>query len=255
MEGTRFVGPLAAIWFVIFAIPYFRNIKDDPALLDKINVGKGLRDLVQLLKGLRSRRSMSAYLVSSMFYRDAMNGLYSFGGVYAALVLDWTITQLGVFGIVAALGAALFSWLGGKADSLLGPKPVITFCIYVMIIVCITIVGMTPNSLFGIQLVKGSTLPDTIFMICGVLIGGFGGAMQAASRTMMVRHTTIERATEAFGLYGLMGRATAFLAPTLIGIVTAITQSPRIGVSPLIGLFIIGLIILMWVDADGETTS
>ena len=52
-----------------------------------------------------------------------------------------------------------------------------------------------------------------------------------------------------------MGRATAFLAPTLIGIVTAITQSPRIGVSPLVGLFIIGLIILMWVDADGETNS
>ena len=41
MEGTRFVGPLAAIWFVIFAIPYFRNIKDDPALLNKINFGKG----------------------------------------------------------------------------------------------------------------------------------------------------------------------------------------------------------------------
>ena len=79
--------------------------------------------------------------------------------------------------------------------------------------------------------------------------------MQAASRTRMVRHTTIERATEAFGLYGLMGRATAFLAPTLIGIVTAITQSPRIGVSPLIGLFIICLIILMLVDADGETSS
>ena len=114
---------------------------------------------------------------------------------------------------------------------------------------------MTPNSLFGVQLADGSTLPDTIFMICGILIGGFGGAMQAASRTMMVRHTTIERATEAFGLYGLMGRATAFLAPTLIGIVTAITQSPRIGVSPLIGLFIIGLIILIWVDADGETSS
>ena len=79
--------------------------------------------------------------------------------------------------------------------------------------------------------------------------------MQADSRTMMVGHTTIERSTEAFGLYGLMGRATAFLAPTLIGIVTAITQSPRLGVSPLIGLFIIGLLVLVWVDADGEKSS
>ena len=45
------------------------------------------------------------------------------------------------------------------------------------------------------------------------------------------------------------------LAPTLIGIVTAITQSPRLGVSPLIGLFIIGLLVLVWVDADGEKGS
>ena len=141
---------------------------------------------MQLLKGLRARRSMSAYLVSSMFYRDAMNGLYSFGGVYAALVLDWTITQLGVFGIIAALGAALFSWLGGKADSLLGPKPVITFCIYVMILVCITIVGMTPNSLFGIQLADGSTLPNTIFMVCGVLIGGLVFGLYAMFSLMIL---------------------------------------------------------------------
>ena len=51
MEGTRFVGPLAAIWFVIFAIPYFRNIKDDPALLNKINVGKGLKGSYAIIKG------------------------------------------------------------------------------------------------------------------------------------------------------------------------------------------------------------
>ena len=50
MEGTRFVGPLAAIWFFIFAIPYFKNIKDDPALLNKINVGKGLKTFFNYLR-------------------------------------------------------------------------------------------------------------------------------------------------------------------------------------------------------------
>jgi MFS transporter, UMF1 family len=33
----------------------------------------------------------------------------------------------------------------------------------------------------------GSTLPDIVFYLCGGLIGAAGGALQAASRTMMVR--------------------------------------------------------------------
>ena len=68
----------------------------------------------------------------------------------------------------------------------------------------------------------------------------------------MVRHTDDATATEAFGLYGLSGRATAFLAPTLIGIVTAITENPRLGVAPLIALFLLGLVLLRWVQADGD---
>jgi UMF1 family MFS transporter len=82
-----------------------------------------------------------------------------------------------------------------------------------------------------------------------------GGILQSASRSMMVRHTNPERATEGFGLYGLSGRATAFLAPTLIGIVTAISGDARIGISPLVVLFIIGLILLIWVHPKGETDS
>ena len=44
--------------------------------------------------------SLSAYLASSLFYRDALNALYGFGGVYASGVLGWSIIQIGIFGIV-----------------------------------------------------------------------------------------------------------------------------------------------------------
>jgi UMF1 family MFS transporter len=114
---------------------------------------------------------------------------------------------------------------------------------------------MSREMFFGVPLAAGSALPDLVFMSCGVVIGGIGGVLQSASRTMMVRHTSPERATEGFGLYGLMGRATAFLAPALIGVVTWLTESPRLGVSPLIFLFIIGLILLRWVNKDGDQES
>jgi UMF1 family MFS transporter len=70
----------------------------------------------------------------------------------------------------------------------------------------------------------------------------------------MVRHCDEDNCTELFGLYGLSGRATAFLAPMLIGVATAISQNAQIGVSPVILLFLLGLILLRWVNSEGETT-
>jgi len=250
-EGTRFVGPFSAIWFLVFMSVFFRWVKEVPKpSKTAATIGKALSELGRTLKNLPKNRSLAAYLGSSLFYRDALNGLYGFGGVYATLVLEWSIVSIGIFGIVGALMAAVFSWIGGKADRKYGPKPVIKFCVYALIIVCAIIVGMSRESIFGVPLAAGSQLPDTIFFIIGGIIGAAGGALQASSRSMMVRHTDPDRATEAFGLYALSGKATAFLAPMLIGIVTFLTGSARLGVSPLIGLFVIGLVLLVWVKPD-----
>ncbi len=85
-----------------------------------------------------------------------------------------------------------------------------------------------------------------------MLIGAGGGVLQSASRSMMVLQADPARMTEAFGLYALSGKATSFLAPLMIGIVTALSGSQRIGVTPLIFLFAIGLGLLLWVKPDGD---
>ena len=251
-EGTRFVGPFVAIWFAIFMIPYFAWVSEDSSLKRKLNVAEGFSNLLNSLRSLPARKSLFSYLGASMFYRDALNGLYSFGGTYAVLVLNWNIVKLGQFGIIAAISAALFSWLGGFLDRKWGPKPVIVFMASILTIVCFVIVNTSLTHVFGIAVPEGSNLPDMVFYTCGVFIGGMGGILQSASRSMMVRHTQPERATEGFGLYALSGRATAFLAPALIGLVTAISGDARIGISPLVGLFVVGLVLLIWVNPKGE---
>ena len=251
-EGTRFVGPFVAIWFAIFMIPYFAWVREDKSLRQKLNISEGLANLIGSIKSLPSRKSLFSYLVASMFYRDALNGLYTFGGTYAVLVLNWNIVKLGQFGIIAAVSAALFSWLGGFLDRRVGPKPVIVVMVCILTVVCFVIVNTSLTHVFGVAVPEGSNLPDMVFYTCGVFIGGMGGILQSASRSMMVRHTRPEKATEGFGLYALSGRATAFLAPALIGIVTAISGDARIGISPLVGLFIVGLVLLLWVHPKGE---
>lgn len=251
-EGTRAVGPFTAIWYAFFMIPFFAWVTEPRTERRPLHLGRAFASLRDLLASLRYRGSLSAYLASSLFYRDALNALYGFGGVYASGVLGWEITQIGVFGVVGAVTAMVASWLGGKADRRFGPKPVITFCIIVLILVCIIIVSMTRDQILGIPLDPASNVSDDIFFACGALIGAAGGALQSASRTLMVRHTTPDRATEAFGLFALSGKVASFISPALIALATALSGSQRIGISPLIVMFLIGLVLLSFVRAKGE---
>ncbi len=254
-EGTRSVGPFTAIWYAVFMIPFFLWVRENPARHPNLpSAGQSLRDLGKTLRSLPRRPSKTSFLVSSMFYRDALNGIYTFGGIYAFGVLDWSLTDIGIFGIIGAVSGALFAWIGGRADRQFGPKPVIVVCIFVLLTAVIAIVTITPTSIFLFPVGAGSAVPDIAFYFFGCVIGAAGGALQAASRTMMVHQSNSERVTEAFGLYALAGKATAFLAPASIAIVSDLTGSQRMGITPLIALCLIGLILLLWVRPEGDTT-
>lgn len=252
-EGTRSVGPFIAIWFAVFMIPFWMYVREKREPNRRGGIRKAIDDLKVSLNSARQRGSLLNFLLGSMFYRDALNALYSAGGVYATLVLGWSIIEIGIFGIVAAIAAAVLTQVGGYCDSRFGPKPVIVACCWALILVCCVIVGMNRESLFGlVAIAEGSRMPDIVFYVCGAAIGGAGGALYAASRSMMVRHTHPDRPTEAFGLFALSGKATSFLAPMLIGAVTAITGNVQLGYVPVILLFILGLVLLRWVRAEGD---
>ncbi len=252
-EGTRFVGPFIAIWYIIFIIPFFLYVRDNPNVRSKsTQLSAVWGDLMNTLRGVFARKSLLSFLVGSMFYRDALNALYAFGGVYAALVLDWGIIQIGVFGIIAAIAAAVTTWIGGLCDQKYGPKPVIRVAVWVLVGVSAIIIGMSREGIYGIPFAEGSGIPDMIFYGCGICIGGAGGALYASSRSMMVRHTHPDRPAEAFGLFALTGKATAFLAPALITIFTLWTGSNQLGFLPVVFLFLIGLFLLRWVNKDGD---
>lgn len=252
-EGTRFVGPLVAIWFVVFMIPFFLFVREPKGQkAPKGAVKLALNDLKSTLRQLPQDRSLFAFLGSAMFYRDALNGMYAFGGIYAAGVLGWSVQNVGIFGIIAIIAGALAAWLGGMADSRFGPKPVIVACILALTAVGVAIVLISRESMFGVPLPEGSALPEIAFYVIGAIIGAAGGVIQSASRTMMVRQANPARMTEAFGLYALAGKATSFLAPLLIGVTTYATGSQQLGVSPVIGLFLLGSVLLLWVNPNGK---
>jgi UMF1 family MFS transporter len=129
---------------------------------------------------------------------------------------------------------------------------VIVTCVAILTLVSLLVITVTPGTVLLIPVAEGSALPDIAFYVLGAVIGAAGGALQASSRTMLVRLVVVDHVTEGFGLYALAGKATAFIAPLSIGFVTYISGSQQIGILPIVGLFIIGLVLLIWVKPEGE---
>lgn len=272
-EGDRISGPLTAVWYAVFLLPMLLwtpdvRRKDSTAGA----VAKGLSELKQTLIALPKQRSYFSFLMSSMIYRDALNALYTFGGIYAAGVLGWSITQIGIFGILANLTGAVGAWLGGIADQKFGPKPVVSVSIIILTLCCLIIISTTKTDVLFMTVTGAdgtSTIPNIVFYVAGAFIGAAGGSVQATSRTLLVDQVAPGKVTEAFGLYALSGRATSFLAPFSIAVATSYfaglagwsaEDAQRVGVTPIVMLFIIGLALLPWVDSrsyevDGERVS
>jgi UMF1 family MFS transporter len=252
-EPARATGPLAAVWYVVFALPFFFWTPDVPARPPAGALIGGLRDLAATFRVARAHRSLFAFLLASMIYRDALAALFTFGGIYAAGVLGWGAFELGVFGIVAAAVGTVGAWAGGRADRAWGPRPVIVASVWTLVAVCVVALLTTRTSVLGFGVSPGSRLPDQVFTLAGGVLGAAAGALQAASRTLLVHQAEGRVApTQAFGLFALSGRATAFVGPALIAAVTALSGSQRLGVSPVILLFLLSLGLLYWVKTDNE---
>ncbi len=252
-EGTRFVGPFTALWYMVFMIPFFLFVRDPrPVGAPPGAVRKAVSDVVQTVRTLPKHPSLFSFLAASMFYRDALNGMFIFGGIYAAGVLGWTVLDTGLFGIIAILSSAVFAWLGGKLDQKAGSKLVISASILLLILIALGIIFVSPTMVLGIPVPEGSPLPHITFYVLGALIGGAAGSLLPSSRTMMVRQADPERMTQAFGLYALSGKATSFMTPLSIGIVTDLTSSQQLGILPLIVLLSVGMFLLGWVKPGGD---
>ena len=256
-EGDRAAGPYTAIWYALFVIPMFLFTPDVVRRVSQAGaIREGLSRLGKTLRSLPAERSYFSFLISSMFYRDALNALYAFGGIYAAGVLGWSIIQIGIFGILANITGALGAWFGGRMDERFGPKAVVTATILILIACCVIVISTTPSEVLFMPLGgTTSSLPDIVFYVAGAMIGAAGGAVQAASRTLLVDQVEPERVTEAFGLYALSGKATSFIGPLAIAWATGFFDSQRLGVTPIVVLFIIGLVLLPAVRAFKGTPA
>ena len=76
------------------------------------------------------------------------------------------------------------------------------------------------------------------------------GGIQALSRSLYARMIPRGHTAEFFGFYNMLGKFAAILGPLMIGLVGAMTGSPRAGILSLLVLFMAGAMLLIRVNPD-----
>ena len=242
--NIRATNLLVAVWFGLFSIPPLLMLKDPPhpdrqPLTETI---KGtVRQLQTTLGSLRNYRQVTRLLLARMIYNDGLITIFAFGGIYAAGTFGFTFQEIMIFGIVINIGAGVGAFIAGPIDDRRGGKWIIM----------VSIVG-----LIGATLLAMTATSKAMFWVAAILVGLMAGPNQAASRSLMGRFTPAHLKSEFFGFYAFSGKATAFLGPLLLGILTAMFQSQRAGIGIVAVLFVIGGWLLLGVDeAEGIQAS
>ena len=233
-EHLRATGPMVGLWMLIFAVPLFVFTPDKPSGVGFTEASKrGITSLIETFKHVTQHTNIARFLIARMIYTDGLNTLFAFGGIYAAGSFGFSFEDLILFGIginvTAGLGAASFAWI----DDWIGPK--------LTILISITALIFLSSALLLIDNVF-------LFWVFGLGLGIFVGPAQSASRSMMARLAPPEMRTEMFGLFALSGKATAFLGPALLAIMTDAFASQRAGMASIVVFFIIGALLLLRVN-------
>ena len=243
-EHVRATNLLVAGWFALFSIPTFLVLREvrvasRPGLGELVRQSFG--ELAETARELRRFRQIVRLLVARIFYNDGLVTLIAFGGIYAQGTLGFSISEVLVFGIVLNVAAMIGALGFGFLDDKIGGRPVLFVSLALLTVAAVLAV---------------STEDQAVFWVSGILVGLAIGPNQSASRSLLGRFVPDDKETEFYGFFAFSGKATAFIGPFLLGVLTEAFGSQRVGISVVVVLFAIGAALLTRVDeAEGIRLS
>jgi UMF1 family MFS transporter len=233
-ENVRATNLLVAGWFLVFSLPLLLFVHDDRSMRSPRGavVRDSLAQLATTFRQVREHRETVKFLIARLVYNDGLVTIFAFGGIYAAGAFGFTLEEVLVFGIVINLAAGIGAIAMGYLDDRVGAK--LTIIVSLLGLICAALIAILSTSVFW-------------FWVAGVLIGIFSGPNQSASRSLMGRYVPPGMQNEFFGFFAFSGKLTAFIGPLLLGVVTDISDSQRVGMSVVLVMFVLGLLLLLGV--------
>jgi UMF1 family MFS transporter len=229
-----------AIWWLVFSIPLFRTIREPVRRLEAHEApGENLLRvafvrLAGTFRELKTYRHAFLMLLAFLIYNDGILTIIRMATSYGTelgLAQGVLISALLITQIVGIPFAFLFGWLARRISA----KRAILLAL--LVYAGISIVGY-----------RLETASD--FYLLAVLVGMVQGGSQALSRSLFSTIIPRHKSSEFFAFFGVFDKFAGIFGPALFAITIVTTGSSRNAVLAIIVFFILGGLILAFVDVD-----
>ncbi|MEX0660784.1 MAG: MFS transporter [Balneolaceae bacterium] len=258
-DRIRWVGPFAAFFFLVTAIPTFIWLKE-PTKRRELPEGEtfasmGFTRLGRTIKDVRKFWDLAIFLISVFF---AMAGIYiviSFAFIYGDQVVMWDedvrIYMFVIVQITAAAGAFSFGYLQDKIGAKLTYNITLGLWFFAVLgIWAVTDLTTWVNGQFGTDLEA-----QYMFLYIGVLAGLSLGSSQSASRALVGLFSPEEKSAEFFGFWGLSNKLAGVFGIIGLGLLQA-----QFGLQKSVlfcaALFLVAIVVCLFVNQErGELVA
>ncbi len=226
-----------AVWWLVFSIPLLMFVTEQKqqGRANTFAVIKGgFRQLLATFHKVRRLRFVFMFLLAYWLYIDGVDTIVRMAvdyGMALGFSADNLITALLITQFVGFPAAIIFGYVGKR-------------------------VGAKTAILYGIGVYFAVTLyayrMDSIaeFYVLAIVIGLVQGGVQALSRSLYARLIPPDKSAEFFGFYNMLGKFAAILGPLMVGVVGMVSDSSRLAILSISVLFILGGILLYFVDVE-----
>ncbi|SVA26924.1 uncharacterized protein METZ01_LOCUS79778, partial [marine metagenome] len=203
-----------AVWWLIFSLPLYLNVKEPIQNLNKKQINTIIADafgnLLNTARSIKKFKSAVIFLLAYFLYMDGVDTIIRMATSYGSDIGLSATSMIQALLLTQFIGFPATLVFGHYADKF-GYKYSLSFAIIVYILVV----------LFSAQM-------DTAleFYLVASVVGLVQGGVQAISRSFFSTLIPENKAAEFFGFYNFIGKSSVFLGPFMVSGIALITGSP-----------------------------
>jgi MFS transporter, UMF1 family len=244
--ATRLSFLAAAVWWLLFSIPLFRRVPEPPLRLeaderrDMNPVRVSLRRLRETLREIRGYRHTFLFLVAFFIYNDGIGTIIRMASIYGTEIGIDRGSLLTSLLLVQFVGIP-FSFLFGLLAGRIGAKPSIFVTLAVYFVIAVLGYRMTTAG---------------EFLVLALLVGTVQGGSQALSRSVFSTMVPKHKSSEFFAFFSVFEKFAGILGPFVFTIMIGATGSSRSAILSVIAFFLVGGLLLVFVDVgEGQRVA
>ena len=244
LEAERLSFLIAGIWwggFAVFTLILLKNrapVRAAPK--NKGYLAAGLSELNETFRELFRLKKTLHFLIAYLLYNDGIQTVITMAGVFISQELfvsrGLEIDRLMLFG--SFFVAQIFGFFGALIFERIAHFTSAKTAILVSLVIWSGIV------IYGYAFLQTTTQAYFMSGAIGLVLGG----SQALSRSLFSQMIPSGREAAFFGIYAISERGTSWIGPIVFGLVAQLTNSYRPAILALVVFFVVGSIILFFVD-------